>query len=105
MGNHPRVWVVQEGRNDYAPAEKYGEVRFVTTGDYRSIRDSQQNAEVINDVRRFKSHYIQGVDYLIPAGNPMLTAMVMMSLPKGEHKFLKWDGRRASYILFNISGV
>ena len=95
--NKPIVWAVQEGKNDYAAAEDFGEVRFITTSDYRSI-DCQQNDKVKHDIRRFLSCYNQGTDLIIPTGNPMTIAIVNMSLRKGKHKFLKWDGRRATYI-------
>ena len=29
----PKVWVIQEGNNDYATAEKYGEVHLITRAD------------------------------------------------------------------------
>jgi hypothetical protein len=99
-----KVWVVQEGKNDYAFAEEFGEVEFVTKGDLRSMR-GEQNKEVEADIRSFKSNYIAGKDYIIPVGNPMVVAMLTMSLGGGDHKFLKWDGRRAAYIPFTISKV
>ncbi len=37
----PKVWVVQEGNNDYAPAEKFGEVRFITNSDLRAMTPQQ----------------------------------------------------------------
>jgi hypothetical protein len=97
------VWVVQEGRNDYHSAEEFGEVRFVTTGDYRPMRESRQNVEVVTDIRKFKSQYIPGVDYVIPVGNPMVVALVTMVMGNGDHKFLKWDGRKAAYIPFTLN--
>lgn len=100
----PIVWVVQEGKNDYSPAEDFGEVRFITESDLRSMEDSRQNAAVEHDIIRFKASYAQGIDYIIPVGNPMLVVKIAMSLPSGEHKFLKWDGRRAAYIAFNVKG-
>ena len=96
------VWVLQEGRNDYVSAESFGEVRFITVGDLRSM-DGQQNSEVMADIRKFLSSYIQTTDYIIPAGNPMLAALLCMSLSPGDHKFLKWDGRRAAYVPFVLN--
>jgi len=99
-----RVWVVQEGKNDYSSAEEeYGEVHFITEGELRNIPGSQQNIDVVSDIRKFRSEYIPGKDYIIPAGNPMVVALVTMSLGPGNHNFLKWDGRRASYIPFKLN--
>lgn len=96
------VWVLQEGNNNYAPAQEFGEVRFITTGDLRSM-DGQQNSAVYADIRKFLAQYAQGLDYIIPAGNPMLASLLSMSLASGNHKFLKWDGRIASYIPFILN--
>lgn len=99
-----RVWVVQEGKNDYSSAEdEYGVVHFITESELRNIPNSQQNIGVISDIRKFRSEYIPGRDYIIPAGNPMVVALVTMSLGPGSHNFLKWDGRRAAYIPFKLS--
>lgn len=93
----PVVWVIQEGHNDYSPAEQFGQVNFITTSDYRAIT-CRQNDAVIADIKKFRSRYIMGFDYVVPVGNPIVIAMVILSLGPGRHRFLKWDGRRASYI-------
>lgn len=98
----PKVWVIQEGRNDYAPAESFGEVNFVTRGDLRSM-DGQQNSEVAADIRRFLSNYVAGVDYIVPAGNPMVVALVSMALAPTDHLFLKWDGMRVTYVPYTLN--
>ena len=98
-----KVWVIQEGKNDYSSAENYGEVNFVTRSDYRTTKGSQQNATVISDIARFRTDYIAGMDYIILAGNPIVTALVVMSLVDGNHRFLKWDGRRSEYIPFTLN--
>jgi len=101
MTKNTIVWVVQEGNNDYSSAEDYGTVQFVTKGDYRSMA-GEQNSLVHHDIKKFKSLYIPGEDYLILAGNPMVTALTIMSLTPGRHKFLKWDGKRSVYIPFEL---
>lgn len=98
----PVIWVFQEGKNDYAPAEKYGTVRFITKSDLRSV-DGQQNAEVYHDIRRFTTEYVPGLDYLVPVGNPMVICQIMIAIGDGPHKILKWDGYRSEYIPFNIA--
>lgn len=103
--SNPIVWVVQEGNNDYAPAEEYGDVRFITSSDYTKIEGSQQNKNVEHDIKRFLSFYIPGRDHIIPSGNPMVAALVSMSLPPHTHNMLKWDGRRALYIPYKLTSI
>lgn len=98
-----RVWVVQEGNNDYASAEEFGEVRFITHADLRAMPDSKQNRHVEADIRKFKAEYLPGTDYIIPTGNPMVVALATLSLATVPHKFLKWDGRRQAYIPFTLN--
>jgi len=97
----PIVWVVQEGKNDYAAAEQFGEVNFVTKSDLRSMKGEQQR-QVHADIRQFLTNYIPGHDYIVPAGNPIILALLCMALGVGSHKFLKWDGMRATYVLFDL---
>lgn len=97
-----KVWVIQEGKNDYYAAESFGEVNFITRGDLRKI-EGQQNQEVRADIREFLSNYVSGIDYIVPAGNPMLVALVTMALGKGDHRFLKWDGMSGCYIPYVLN--
>lgn len=101
----PVVWVVQEGNNDYAPAEKHGEVRFITRADLRSIPESSVNEQAVSDVKAFVEEYQPEIDFIVPVGNPMMIIYVTMLVSKvaDEHKYLKWDGRQADYVVFKIS--
>lgn len=101
----PKVWVVQEGNNDYAPAEKYGEVRFITRADLRSVAASSVNEQAVADVAKFLEEYRPEIDYIVPVGNPMMIIYVSMLVHKmsPEHRYLKWDGRQADYIVFKIT--
>lgn len=99
----PKIWVTQEGKNDYSAAEnQFGVIHFITKGDLRSFT-GEQNSQVTADIRRFLVDYIPGHDYIIPSGNPMVAVLVAMSLGNGDHKFLKWDGRQACYIPFTLN--
>lgn len=104
MSNLPKVWVIQEGRNDYSSAEEFGEVRFITESDLMMI-EGRRNKEVRQDYKNFVAQYVAGIDYILPAGNPMLVATFMLSLPRVTHKLLKWDGRRAIYFPFEINPI
>lgn len=100
MNKIPNVWVVQEGNNDYSSAEEFGTVRFVTKGDLRNLVGCDQNKQVENDIKIFNANYLQGTDYIVVVGNPMISVLLAMSIRSGSHKFLKWDGRRSQYIPF-----
>lgn len=98
---NPQVWVVQEGRNDYAAAEEFGEVRFITDSEFRSMPGCQQNLNVLADIKKFKSLYIAHTDYIVLSGNLMTIALLIMALDDGpDHRFLKWDGRKTAYTPF-----
>lgn len=101
----PKVWVIQEGNNDYAPAEKYGEVRFITRADLRSVAASSVNEQAVADVAKFLEEYRPETDYIVPVGNPMMIIYVSMLVHKmsPEHRYLKWDGRQADYVVFKIT--
>tara|TARA_R110000744_G_scaffold352095_1_gene458126 strand:+ start:8942 stop:9265 length:324 start_codon:yes stop_codon:yes gene_type:complete len=100
--SNSRVWAIQEGNNNYEAAEAFGEVRFVTRFELQPMANSQQNLNVIGDIRKFNSEYLIGTDYIIPSGNPMVTAQLLLTLGRGKHHFLKWDGRRGIYIPFTL---
>lgn len=105
VSTHPKVWVIQEGNNDYAPAEKFGEVRFITRADLRSIASSSVNEQAVADVAKFLEEYRPEIDYIVPVGNPMMIIYVAMLVHKRspEHRYLKWDGRQADYVVFKIT--
>lgn len=105
MKREPIVWVTQEGNNDYAPAEKFGEVRFITHADLRSIASSAVNAQAVKDVTEFVKQYDPLIDYIVPVGNPMMIIYVAMLVSKKSpiNKFLKWDGRQQDYFVFTMT--
>jgi len=106
MSKKPVVWVVQEGRNDYAPAEEFGEVRFITHFEVTSIEGSQQNKNVEADIRKWATEYTPGLDWIVPTGNPMVVALLTMCLHQQmAHKFLKYDGRRICYVPHTLRKV
>ena len=107
----PYIFVLQENNYDFTPAEKFGEVRFITRANLRSIPTSQQNAIVENDIDSFFVDYEAGHDFIITTGDPMMTYKLAYMLGKSDeqtgctsdvHQLLKWDGRRGEYIIFKF---
>lgn len=104
-GNEPIVFVTQDNRNDYSAAEQFGTVDFITRAELTKIDNSASNQQALADARRFLSFYKPGEDFILPTGNPMYVALIMMSLPKCEHNLLKWDSRRCNYMPYKIKPV
>jgi hypothetical protein len=99
-----KVWVLQENRhNDYAPAQEWGEVEFITKNDLTPFNKSASTINFMYDLGIFLSKYVPGVDFIIPTGNPIAMIKMGMELPVGEHKFLKWDQRRNTYYEHRVS--
>lgn len=93
-----KVWVLQENVHlDYAPAAEWGDVEFITRHDVSPFKRSQQAEGFESDMKKFISKYIPGTDYIILTGNPVAIVKLGMDIPRGEHKFLKWDVRRNQY--------
>lgn len=96
------VWVFQEGKNDYSPAEEFGKVNFITRTELVAYADNAKNAQVYKDIRDFNSKYVAGLDFIIPTGNPIGISLLGMSLSKCVHSFLKWDSHRGVYVRFDL---
>lgn len=105
MSDNRIVWVTQECNNDYSAAEKYGEVRFITRSELRPFSDSKQTGNVFRDILKFKSQYVPSVDYIVLSGNPMINAVLCMSLDGKNHNFLKWNNRSVGYTPFVLNPI
>lgn len=100
----PKVFVAQYVRNlDYAEAEKFGKVEFLTSNEYRPEPTVQRfNDEVVQDIKRGMSVYMQGVDYIMTTGSSLPNVIIGSLLGKGEHKVLKWSNHRRTYEIFSL---
>ena len=111
---NPIVWVLQENNYDFTPAEKFGDVKFITSANLRHIAHSSQNQQIESDMERFLVEYDNEIDYLVMTGDPVMIYKLAYTLGKldqvvGEapssrtHRLLKWDNRRAEYIAFGFN--
>jgi len=100
----PKVFVGQYVRNlDFAEAEKFGEVVFLTSNEYRPEPVVQSfNDEVINDIKRGMTAYIAGLDFIMTTGSGIPNILMGNLLRAGEHKVLKWSNQRKTYELFKV---
>lgn len=103
---HPRVFVVQENPNlNYIPAEKFGEVVFMTGIEFSPIKNSPRNAAVLECIETAMAQFDPATDYLLLSGNPIVMGYVFhLAMAKApEVRVLWWsrDDRKYTEVLFN----
>lgn len=94
------VYVVQENpRMDYAPAEAYGDVVFMTADEYSPVASSLRNADIIHDVCRHMDKFEPANDHLVLTGNPVIMGYAFHKAfqKAGAVKCLQWDRHRSEY--------
>lgn len=104
----PYVWVTQEMPNlKYNTAEEYGELKFLSASDYRhTTDDSEYNDNLTAVIARKLKDYNEDLDYVIPAGSPIIMMVVSAILSRrGVKKFniLKWDNRDMIYVPMRVT--
>lgn len=95
-----KVLVVQENpRMDYAPAESYGEITFMTADEFRPVKGSIRNKDVITDIAHHMEHFNPVEDWLIMTGNPITMGLAFhLAIQKeGFVKCLQWDRIHSVY--------
>lgn len=104
-----RVFVIQEGPHNYLPAEKFGEVEFITGLELSPIKNSKKNESVYSDITKSLSKYRPGTDYILPSGNPATVAMVFLTMgklhPNQVHLLLRWDSMSNGYVMHHVSNL
>lgn len=101
----PNVLVTQYINNvDYAAAEKWGAVSFMTSSEHRPEPTmASANDQVLSDVKKAMSLYIMGMDYILLAPSQVINAVVGTQLKPGIHNMLKWDNRERTYRLHKLT--
>lgn len=103
----PRAFVTQESpKFDYSTLERHGAPVFVTSRDFANNSQSMVNEDILYQIREKMKEFDPEVDFFVPSGSPMITAVCMMALrDKGITKFsiLRWSNRDISYKLFVIN--
>jgi len=96
-----RVYVTQEANLNFTPAEKYGEVTFLTRDDLVNTKGSLHNEEVLASIAFKLKGYDPQQDWLVVAGSPYVSAAVFMILGRMGHRsirILRWDNRDFVYV-------
>lgn len=99
-----KVYVTQETPHDFLPAEKWGEVQFLTTDDVSSIKGSIRNQELIDDLRHKLMKFDPDEDYILMTGSPYVSAIVVYLLADRCRylRFLRWSNRDKEYSLVHL---
>lgn len=96
----PKVYITQETRYDFSPAEIFGEITFITRDDLNNLRQSQHNETLVARVKDALKHYDPEYDWLVISGSPYVAALVFMliGMRKPRHvQILRWDNRDFKY--------
>lgn len=102
----PTVYVTQENPNlNYVPAEKWGEIKFLTKDDFNSVAGSLRNADLINELRAGVAKFDPENDFVVISGSPPVAAAVFMLLAKrtSKVKLLRWSNRDGVYYPMTLS--
>lgn len=97
-----KVFVTQEHPSlNYAPAEEFGEVVFMTIDDYSSIKNSLHNIDLIDELKNTVKEFDPDVDYIVISGSPVVSAIVFMlvgMMYQGRQiNVLRWSNRDHMY--------
>lgn len=100
----PKVFVSQYVRNlDFAEANQYGDVVFLSDEEYRPEPSVQRfNDSIANEIKNKMRGYIAGTDFIMTTGSSIPNVIVGSLLMKGEHKILKWSNQRKTYEVFKV---
>ncbi len=106
-----KVWVTQEqSKLNYLPAEKYGEVRFITRDEFSPVAASLGNTHLMTQIMDSVEKFDPETDYIVFSGSPTVAAAVFAHIGKFGHsvfRVLRWSNRDMSYapITINLSNV
>jgi len=100
----PLVFVGQYVHNlDFAEAEKYGSVIFLTKEEYRpEPTPFGVNSSITAEITAKFSEYVAGYDFIMTTGSGIPNVIMGHLLRAGEHKVLKWSNQRKTYELFKV---
>lgn len=96
----PKVWVTQETSHNFADAERYGEIEFITREDLNNTRNSLHNEAVLDSIKLKLRNFNESEDWIVIAGSPYVAAAVFMMLGKAgvrDARILRWDRRDYVY--------
>jgi hypothetical protein len=76
-----RVFITQENTQlNYAPAELYGEVSFLTRDEVSPIPGSLVNSAILEELTRKLETFNFERDFLAPSGSPVICGLAFLAL-------------------------
>jgi hypothetical protein len=102
-----RVFVTQEQtRLNYLPAEKFGEICFITRDEFSPVAASLTNIHLIDCIRKALSEFRPEQDYIVFSGSPTVAAAVFATMGKMgilAFRVLRWSNRDNLYTPIGIT--
>lgn len=97
-----RVWVTQEKGVDFSPAERFGEIHFITAKDLNNLANSLHNEELLDEIKyKLSTQYKPDEDFFVIIGSPYVAAAVFMllgSMGVRRVKILRWSNQTGHYL-------
>lgn len=96
-----KVYVTQETDYDFLPAEKFGEVTFITNDDLNNTKGSLHNDKVFAQIRESIKRFDPDHDFIVIAGSPYIAAVVFTLLGRRGIRHatvLRWSNRDRIYV-------
>lgn len=103
--SRPKVYVTQEVMTaNYAPADRWGDVVFLSVAEISNVPNSLHNKKLIAAIRDRMAAYNPETDYIAPSGSPIITGIVFAVAREKSPVFnvLKWNSRDQSYTAATI---
>lgn len=96
-----KVFITQEMPYNFAKAERYGDITFLTRKDLNNVKGSLHNAAVMSEIVGKLKEYDESEDWLIITGSPYISAVVFAILGRRgvqTMNVLRWDNRDFDYV-------
>lgn len=103
-----KVFVTQEvraGKIDYAPAHRFGDLKFITLMDFSSEEESIGNKVLVDEIRSRTKDFDAERDFIVITGSPLVAAAVFMVLRERffSIRVLRWSNISRTYSVVTIN--
>lgn len=95
-----KVFVVQENNKiDYSDAERFGDLVFLTVDEWKGVKNSLRDKNILEQVRTKISAFDPATDYLLLTGNPIIIGYAFHEVMARSDtaSCLQWDRFTNSY--------
>jgi hypothetical protein len=95
-----KVFVTQEqSKLNYLPAEKYGEIEFITRDEFSPVARSLGNVTIVQTIKDKLANFDPEKDYIVVSGSPVVAAAVFAHIGSMHQRFtvIRWSNRDNIY--------